>query len=718
MPRAGAHRPGRRGVPGIPKHRRMVKAKLRMRRAPATPAGCAATTKTRFYLDAERGIFLVVDGIGGQAAGEKAAEIAVDRVRARLERQTGTAEQRIREAITMANNEILRAAARQSRVGRAWPACSPWRCWKTARPWWATWAIRASTRSAAARFARSPTTIRRWASARTTGEMTEAEAMRHPRRNEVFRDVGSEEHAPDDPDFIEIQRMPFEPDSALLLCSDGLSDQVPSAEILRSRGAPCRRSRSRRAGADRGGQSAPAARTTSRWWWWRARSSRRSLRRRSRSPRRRRWLLFARRRVVRCAAAGGRWPAGMVRAAPVAPAPRRAAARARGRRRARRSPPSPPRWPKPAPAIPSKCCRGEYREQVRLKAASRSAAACRVRRILRAPRLSSGPAVIAENVQDARFSGFRILADAQLPLSAGILLINSGVEIDDMEIDGAGIGVEIRGGQPSSLRANAIRRLPGRGRADHRRRRSLAFAQRLPAQQRRRPGRARWRQARRCSATCSKRTALELPPEMPWTAARAQQSVSGRCRARAGAREEEAMIAPASRKLGKYEIRQKLGRGGMADVYLAQDTEAGPPVALKLIEHSADADTRDAIEAERRGAELQARLAAIDPRVVARLRLRRHRRLLLRGHGVHRRAGPGGADAPRPAGRRVRRRCRHRRGRDAGERAQPAGRPSTARISAASCTATSSPRTSASMPAAKCACWISASPRRSRFRAG
>ena len=32
------------------------------------------------------------------------------------------------------------------------------------------------------------------------------------------------------------------------------------------------------------------------------------------------------------------------------------------------------------------------------------------------------------------------------------------------------------------------------------------------------------------------------------------------------------MIAPASRKLGKYEIRQKLGRGGMADVYLAQDT--------------------------------------------------------------------------------------------------------------------------------------------------
>src|ERR1039457_5236576 len=76
------------------------------------------------------------------------------------------------------------------------------------------------------------------------------------------------------------------------------------------------------------------------------------------------------------------------------------------------------------------------------------------------------------------------------------------------------------------------------------------------------------------------------------------------------------MIAPASRKIGKYEIVRKLGRGGMADVYLAQDTENGGTVALKLIEHSTDADTMAAIEAERRGAELQAHLAAIDPRVV------------------------------------------------------------------------------------------------------
>jgi serine/threonine protein kinase len=71
-----------------------------------------------------------------------------------------------------------------------------------------------------------------------------------------------------------------------------------------------------------------------------------------------------------------------------------------------------------------------------------------------------------------------------------------------------------------------------------------------------------------------------------------------------------------SRKLGKYEIRHKLGRGGMADVYLADDTELGSPVALKVIEHSADPESSEVIEAERRGAVLQGQLAAIDKRVV------------------------------------------------------------------------------------------------------
>jgi hypothetical protein len=55
--------------------------------------------------------------------------------------------------------------------------------------------------------------------------------MRHPRRNEVYRDVGAERHEPTDADFIDIHQEPFEPDAALLLCSDGLTDTVSSATI-------------------------------------------------------------------------------------------------------------------------------------------------------------------------------------------------------------------------------------------------------------------------------------------------------------------------------------------------------------------------------------------------------------------------------------------------------------------------------------------------------
>ena len=64
-------------------------------------------------------------------------------------------------------------------------------------------------------------------------EITEAEAMRHPRRNEVFRDVGSSHRDKDEDDYVEIIDEPLDPASAILLCSDGLSDMVSSTAIDR-----------------------------------------------------------------------------------------------------------------------------------------------------------------------------------------------------------------------------------------------------------------------------------------------------------------------------------------------------------------------------------------------------------------------------------------------------------------------------------------------------
>jgi serine/threonine protein kinase len=65
-------------------------------------------------------------------------------------------------------------------------------------------------------------------------------------------------------------------------------------------------------------------------------------------------------------------------------------------------------------------------------------------------------------------------------------------------------------------------------------------------------------------------------------------------------------------RVGRFEILRKLGRGGMADVFLAHDTAHGRRVALKLIEIGSDRDAEDTLAAERRGARLQQRLAEID----------------------------------------------------------------------------------------------------------
>jgi len=64
-------------------------------------------------------------------------------------------------------------------------------------------------------------------------EISETEAMQHARRNEVYRDVGSEPREPDAPDFIETVVTTIDDDVALLLCSDGLSDMLPSLAINR-----------------------------------------------------------------------------------------------------------------------------------------------------------------------------------------------------------------------------------------------------------------------------------------------------------------------------------------------------------------------------------------------------------------------------------------------------------------------------------------------------
>ncbi|HTC33628.1 MAG TPA: protein phosphatase 2C domain-containing protein [Bryobacteraceae bacterium] len=195
------------------------------------PGRVRSENQDRAYADDELGLFLVVDGLGGHAAGEKAAEMAVEVIAAEMVRKDGDPKERIRRAITAANNRICEeAASNEALLGMA--------CVLTLAliadekvlvghvgdsRLYLTWngAIRKLTSD------HSPVGEREDA-----GELSEAEAMAHPRRHEVFRDVGSRPRLPDEDDFIEMKEFLFKPDAAILLCSDGLSDLLTSAEML------------------------------------------------------------------------------------------------------------------------------------------------------------------------------------------------------------------------------------------------------------------------------------------------------------------------------------------------------------------------------------------------------------------------------------------------------------------------------------------------------
>jgi serine/threonine protein phosphatase PrpC len=184
----------------------------------------------RFHVDPARGIFMVIDGIGGHAAGDTAAEVALATVRERLERQTGSLPDRIREAITIANNEIHRlAATRLEWYGMA--------CVLTVAVVDGDRAVVGHVGDSRLYRLRGDTIEKVTPDHSPIGEredaqeISELEAMRHPRRNEVYRDVGSEQRTVTDEEFVYVAEVDLPPDSALLICSDGLTDQVPADRI-------------------------------------------------------------------------------------------------------------------------------------------------------------------------------------------------------------------------------------------------------------------------------------------------------------------------------------------------------------------------------------------------------------------------------------------------------------------------------------------------------
>jgi serine/threonine protein phosphatase PrpC len=185
----------------------------------------------KFLVDTLYDFFLVVDGMGGHAGGEIAANVAVEIIQKGIRRIVGEDEERLRESIIYANNKIFNQAQNdETLLGMG--------CVLTALLLGdevATIASIGDTRlykihdGKIERLTKDHSVI---GQLEAKGELSEIRLMHHPQGNEVLRCVGIKEKPLDDDDFLDIIKTDFQPEHAFLLCSDGLSDSITTSQIL------------------------------------------------------------------------------------------------------------------------------------------------------------------------------------------------------------------------------------------------------------------------------------------------------------------------------------------------------------------------------------------------------------------------------------------------------------------------------------------------------
>ena len=162
----------------------------------------------RFFFDEAKGVYCVIDGVGGHNAGERAAAIAADVLRGSM---TRTSEADLRAAFARASDAIYAAAAKD-------PSLAGMACVSSL----------AAISNGSVRFAHVGDTrlyklhggtIRKLTRDQSPvgeledgGALTEVEAMRHPRRNEIYKDLGSRPPGPEVAASIQTGHVPFEPD--------------------------------------------------------------------------------------------------------------------------------------------------------------------------------------------------------------------------------------------------------------------------------------------------------------------------------------------------------------------------------------------------------------------------------------------------------------------------------------------------------------------------
>lgn len=177
-------------------------------------------------------LLVVIDGVGGYEGGEVAAALAGEHIVGYLERYpNGERVSLLKQAVVYANNIIYGKRQTEGRLERM--SCVLTAVLLEVDKGVASMAHVGDTRLYLYREGK----IKKISHDHSyvgyleeNGELGEEEAMQHPQRNIINRDIGSEKLNTGD-DYIETQVFDLLHGDILLLCSDGLYDMLPSVKV-------------------------------------------------------------------------------------------------------------------------------------------------------------------------------------------------------------------------------------------------------------------------------------------------------------------------------------------------------------------------------------------------------------------------------------------------------------------------------------------------------
>jgi serine/threonine protein phosphatase PrpC len=177
-------------------------------------------------------IACVIDGVGGYSGGEVAAALAREAILERLNKPTGEIIPIMIDCFNLANQKILEEKKRVKEHDSM--ACVATLTLIDIERNQFYYAHIGDTRlyllrdNSLVKISHDQSFV---GFLEESGRVSEAEAMAHPKRNEINKALGFEANLAKDSEYIESGQSPFLSGDMLLLCSDGLTDMVTSVDI-------------------------------------------------------------------------------------------------------------------------------------------------------------------------------------------------------------------------------------------------------------------------------------------------------------------------------------------------------------------------------------------------------------------------------------------------------------------------------------------------------